>query len=109
MATTIPDNVARVEQLVRYGDSYSLTLRRADFSFTAYTCTAILYSAKKAVILTLAVAKSGTGDDTLTITATDAQMQLPLGVYYLRLKIASGAVVNTLLENKITIINLPTW
>ena len=109
MATTIPTNIAQVEQKHQQGDSYSMTLRRTGFSFTAYTCTAVLYDAKKATILELDIAKSGTNDDTLTATATSSQMSIPCGVYYMQWRIESEDVVKTLLYNKITVIDKPTW
>jgi len=109
MATTIPDNIAKVTQLHQSGDSYSMTLRLADFAFTTYTCTAILYDAKRQNILEFDVEVTGTGDDTLIISAEPADMLLPLGVYYMQVKIEKTGITKTLLYNKLTIIDKPTW
>ncbi len=100
---------ASFEQDARVGDSYSLQFRQENFSFTAYTCTAILTDSKGVTIETLTVTKSGTGDDTLTVSATAAQMSKPAGVYYWTLRIAQGATLTTIASCRLTLKGLPLW
>ena len=109
MSVNIPQSWAQIEQAHPVGDSYTIAIVQEGFSFTAYTCTAILTDAKGNALETLTVTKSGPGDDTLTITATAAQMTLQSGVVYWRLKIALGAVVTTIAICKLTLKALPIW
>jgi hypothetical protein len=109
MSVNIPQSWAQIEQAHPVGDSYTISIIQEGFSFTAYTCTAILTDAKGNMLEMLAVAKSGTGDNTLTITATSEQMAKQSGVYYWRLKIAQESEVTTIAICKLTLKALPIW